>query len=169
MSYYLYIINVFLLATVKYFYSPMYGFFLGLSFIETTLAVLAGGVFGFFVFYFITDIFLVYVRHLKPVIVKATPHKTRLHYRNWQMKRKRKAKSKKIFTRRNKLFVKARQSYGMWGIVLLTPVALSIPIGAFLLRKYYGHRKEAIPVAVIVLVLEGIVISGISWFVFANH
>jgi len=168
MSYYLYIINVFLLATVKYFYSPMYGFFLGLSFIETSLTVLTGGVFGFFVFYYITDIFLIYVRHLKPVIVKVTPHKTRLRYSNWQMKRKRKAKTKKVFTKRNKFFVKARQSYGMWGIILLTPVALSIPIGAFLLRKYYGHRKEAIPVAVIVLVLEGMVICGVSWFVFGN-
>jgi len=146
----------------------MYGFFLGLNFIETTLAVLAGGIFGFFVFYYIADIFLVYVRHLKPVIVKVTPHKTRLRYRNWQMKRKRKVKSKKVFTRRNKFFVKARQSYGMWGIILLTPFALSVPIGAFLLRKYYGHRKEAIPSAVIVLILEGIVISVISWFVYGN-
>jgi len=158
-----------LLATVKYFYSPMYGFFLGLNFIETTLAVLTGGVVGFFVFYYITDLFLVYVRHLKPVVVKVTPYKTRLRYRSWQMKRKSKIKIKKVFTRRNKFFVKARQSYGMWGIILLMPVVLSIPIGAFLLRKYYGHRKEAIPTALIVLVLEGIVISGISWFVFGNH
>lgn len=169
MSYYLYIINVFLLATVKFFFSPMYGFFLGLSFIETTLSVLAGGVFGFFVFYYITDIFLVYVRHLKPVVVKVTPHKTRLHYRNWQIKRKRKAKGKKVFTRRNKFFVRARSAYGMWGIIILTPFVLSIPIGAFLLRKYYGHRKEAIPAAVLAFIVEGILICSVSWFVFSNH
>lgn len=169
MSYYLYIINVFLLATVKFFFSPMYGFFLGLSFIETTLSVLAGGVFGFFVFYYITDIFLVYIRHLKPVVVKVTPHKTRLHYRNWQIKRKRNAKGKKVFTRRNKFFVRARSAYGMWGIVVLTPIVLSIPVGAFLLRKYYGHRKETIPAAVLAFIVEGILICSVSWFVFSNH
>ena len=169
MPYYFKIINVFLLATVKYFYAPMYGFFLELGFVETTLIVLAGGVFGFFLFYFISDTFLVYVRHLKPVVVKVTPHKTRLRYRGWKMKRFKKKKNKKVFTRQNKFFVKARRNYGMWGIALLTPGVLSIPIGAFLLRKYYGHRKDAIPAAVLVLVLEGILISGISWFVFGNQ
>ena len=169
MSYYLYIINVFLLATVKFFISPMYGFFLGLSFIETTSAVLSGGIFGLFVFYYITDIFLVYVRHLKPVVVKVTPYRTRLRYRSWQKKRKNKAKNKKVFTKRNKLFVRARSAYGMWGIIVLTPIVLSVPIGAFLLRKYYGHRKEAIPAAVITLIVEGILICSISWFVFSNH
>jgi cation transporter-like permease len=57
----------------------------------------------------------------------------------------------------------------MWGIIILIPFALSIPVGAFLLRKYYGHRKEAIPAALIVLVFEGMIISGISWFVYGNH
>ena len=147
----------------------MYGFFLGLSFIETTSAVLSGGIFGLFVFYYITDIFLVYVRHLKPVVVKVAPHRTRLRYRSWQMKRKRKAKAKKIFTRRNKLFVRARSAYGMWGIIVFTPILFSIPVGAFLLRKYYGHRKEVIPGAVIVLVVEGIIICSVSWFVHSNH
>jgi len=169
MPYYFKIINVFLLATVKYFYSPMYGFLLGLNFWESTLAVLAGGIFGFFVFYYITDIFLVYVRHLKPVVVKVTPHRTRLRYRSWKMKRYKRKKNKKVFTRRNKFFVKARRNYGMWGIVILIPIALSIPVGAFLLRKYYGHRKEAIPTALLALVIEGIIIGSISWFVYSSH
>ena len=144
----------------------MYGFVLGLRFWESTFSVLAGGIFGFFVFYYITDLFLVYVRHLKPVVVYVTPHRTRLYYRNWRIRRKERAKHKKVFTRRNKFFVRTRKTYGMWGIIVLIPFALSIPIGAFLLRKYYGHRKEAVPAALIALVIEGLIISSISWFVY---
>jgi hypothetical protein len=147
----------------------MYGFIIGLSFRESSFAVLAGGIFGFFVFYYITDLFLVYVRHLKPVVVYVTPYRTRLRYRDWRTRRQEKSKNKKVFTRRNKFFVRVRKTYGMWGIIILIPFALSIPVGAFLLRKYYGHRKEAIPAALIVLVFEGMIISGISWFVYGNH
>ncbi|MCF6169739.1 MAG: hypothetical protein L3J31_04040 [Bacteroidales bacterium] len=164
MSFYLKIINVFLLATVKFFYAPLYGFALGLAFWETVLVVAIGGISSFFFFYYITNLFLVYVRHFKPLVVKVTPHRTRLYYRNWQSRKKEKRRKKKIFTGRNKLFVRARRTYGMWGIVLLMPVVLSIPLGAFLLRKYYGHRKEAIPAALIALALEGLVTAAVFWF-----
>ncbi|MCF6341900.1 MAG: hypothetical protein L3J31_03745 [Bacteroidales bacterium] len=164
MPHYLKIINVFLLATVKYFYAPLYGFTLGLDFWETVMALLAGGILSFFFFYYITSLFLIYVRHFKPLVVKVTPHKTRLYYRNWQSRKKEKRKKKKIFTRRNKLFVIIRRTYGMWGIILLMPVILSIPLGAFLLRKYYGHRKEAIPFALLALVVEGLLSSTVFWY-----
>ena len=144
----------------------MYGFALGLDFWETIFAVITGGFSSFFFFYFITDLFLVYVRHLKPVVVFVTPHRTRLRYRNWRTRRQEKVKNKRTFTRRNKFFVRMRISYGMWGIIVLTPVALSIPVGAFLLRKYYGHRKEAVPSALVALALEGLLTATVFWMIF---
>jgi len=168
MSYPLKIVTVFLLATVKYFYSPLSGFLLGLGFIETTLTVLTGGIIGFLVYYYLTDLFLVSIAHLKPVVVKVSPKSTRLYYRNWHIKKIRKTKNKKVFTRRNKFLVRLRRTYGLWGIALLTPVALSVPFGSFLLRRYYGHRKEAIPIMLLAIVVEGCIFSLLSWIAFGR-
>ena len=57
--------------------------------------------------------------------------------------RKRKRK-KPVFTRRNRFLVIIKSKYGMPGIVILSPLLLSIPIGAFLTTKYYGARADKI-------------------------
>ena len=164
MPVYVKVINVALLATVKFFYTPIYAFLIGLGFWESLLGLLFGGVFSLLAFYFATDIFLVYVKHLKPVIVFVTPHNTRLRYQDWTQKRSEKRKQKKRFTKRNRVFVKIRNQWGLWGIVIATPFALSLPLGAFLLRKYYGHRKIALPAAILALIIEGFILNVIYWF-----
>jgi hypothetical protein len=54
----------------------------------------------------------------------------------------RKSKGKKIFTKRNRRIIKIKIYYGLPGIVLLTHILLSIPVGVFLLTKYYGYRMR---------------------------
>jgi hypothetical protein len=51
-------------------------------------------------------------------------------------------KQRKVFTKRNRRLVIMRTRYGLPGIVFLTPVLLSIPIGTFLITKYYGSSKK---------------------------
>ena len=34
-----------------------------------------------------------------------------------------------------------KNTYGYWGIVILTPIVISIPIGVFLLLQYFTHHK----------------------------
>jgi hypothetical protein len=55
--------------------------------------------------------------------------------------RGKKKKSKKIFSKRNRRIITIKMRYGLPGIVLLTHVLLSIPVGVFLLTKYYGTNK----------------------------
>lgn len=54
---------------------------------------------------------------------------------------KSKKKIRKKFTKQNRRLVILKNKYGLAGIVILTPILLSIPIGVFLNTKYYGHRK----------------------------
>jgi polyferredoxin len=35
-----------------------------------------------------------------------------------------------------------KKRYGLWGIIITSPVILSIPVGAFLLKKYYSETKN---------------------------
>lgn len=166
MSFVAKIVNVFLLATVKFFYTPIYAFIIGMGFLETLITLLSGGIFGFFVFYYLSNMLILSVRILKPILTRYIPYGMLNGIRSWQQKRAVNRKNRKKFSKRNKMIVKVRSNYGVWGICLLTPVLLSIPLGAFLLRKYYHHRREAIPVMVLTIMAEGIIISIISWYLY---
>ena len=164
MPYILKILNVALLASVKFFFSPLYAITIGLDFWGSYMGLILGGVLSFLGFYYATNIFLVYIKHLRPVIVKVTPNSTRLRYRNWKTRRSLNRKTKKRFNKKNRLFVRTRRSWGMWGIVLCTPILLSIPLGAILLRKYYGHRSLALSAGIMAIVFEGLILNSVFWF-----
>ena len=55
----------------------------------------------------------------------------------------------RVFNKRNRFIAKFRAKYGLPGIVILSPLVLSIPFGAFLLQKYYSKNKLARPYMVL--------------------
>jgi hypothetical protein len=55
----------------------------------------------------------------------------------------------KVFTKRNRFIARFRAKFGLPGIIILSPVVLSLPIGAFLLNKYYSKHKFAMPYMVL--------------------
>jgi hypothetical protein len=48
---------------------------------------------------------------------------------------------KKIFTKRNRRIVRVKKKYGLIGIAAITPFLLSIPVGVFLVVRYYRTSK----------------------------
>lgn len=165
MPYYLKIINVFLLATVKYFYTPLAAFLLKLTLTETIVTMVSGGIFSFFTFYYLTNILLAGGRLFKPTIIKITPDKWIEGYNRRKQERAIKRKHRKKFTRRNKLIIKIRRNYGFWGIILATPIALSIPLGAFLMHKYYRNKKGAVLYSIIAIAVEGIILCFLYYLI----
>ena len=120
--------------------------------------MILGGSVGFLFFYYISHFIIISTKLLKPVAMTVTPYHLRDRYKSWKLKRKLRRKPKKKFTKRNRMIVRMRMNYGMWAIILLTPIALSIPVGAFLLRKYYEDRRFVVVYALSVLVIEGIIL-----------
>jgi hypothetical protein len=51
-------------------------------------------------------------------------------------------KTKKNFTRMNKAIVWIKRNIGIYGVTLLAPLFLSIPIGSIVCAKFYGRRKR---------------------------
>jgi len=133
------ILHVYLLATVKYFLTFPYALVIGLDYTQTVISVTIGGISGFFFFYYFSGIIIRYYNRYKGII-----HSSIKKYFLVDLKRlfERKSQKKPVFTRRSRYFVRFRKSYGLWGIVIMTPVVLSIPIGAFLLKKYYSNHKN---------------------------
>ncbi|MGB1103208.1 MAG: hypothetical protein ACPG21_06225 [Crocinitomicaceae bacterium] len=51
-------------------------------------------------------------------------------------------KQKKNFTRINKAIVWIKNTLGLYGVTILAPLFLSIPIGAIVCAKFYGRKKK---------------------------
>ena len=105
---------------------PLAIYAMKMSFTETLLFTNIGGIIGAVVFVFFSDL-----------LIKA--------YKNfWPEKLKFKKNKKVVFTKRNRRLVKIKVKYGLYGIVILSPLLLSIPVGAFLTVKYYRTHKSNI-------------------------
>lgn len=154
MTSYLKITQVFLLAMIKYFYAPMYGVALGMSFWANFIAAAIGGSIAFTVYFFFVGKVATFFHWLAEVTDWKRP----------KIRIKRRKPRNRIFIKRNRMIVKLRRNYGMWGIILLTPVLLSLPVGAFLLRKYYHHEKKALPIMIVSIVVEGFFLCILYYF-----
>lgn len=69
---------------------------------------------------------------------------------------------KKIFTKFNRRVIRIKHRFGLTGIAILTPIFLSIPIGAFLAERFYKDKKKVI----IYLSISGILWCFILYFIF---
>ncbi|MES2514638.1 MAG: hypothetical protein V4580_10865 [Bacteroidota bacterium] len=69
---------------------------------------------------------------------------------------------KKIFTKFNRRVIRIKHRFGLIGIAILTPIFLSIPIGAFLAERFYKDKRKVI----IYLSVSAIAWCFILYFIF---
>jgi hypothetical protein len=97
------------------------------SFAETILWTNVGGVIGIYFFAFLSERLIGW---WKGLFRQSNRKKTEDGRRG-----------KKIFTRKNRRIVRIKQKYGLFGIAISTPFLLSIPVGVFLVVRYYRTSK----------------------------
>nr|WP_321354620.1 hypothetical protein [uncultured Draconibacterium sp.] len=153
-------IHIVLLASVKYIVTLPYAMIIGLDYKYALLAVLTGGIGGFLFFYYISKPLNRGLMLLWPCLCKAIPNSMRGSYRNWCINRLKK-KPRRIFTRRNRFITRMKSNYGFWGVIIATPVILTIPIGAFLANKYYAHRRHTVLYMILSIIGWAGVLSGL--------
>lgn len=131
------ILIVFAVSSIKFLIAPALAFGMGLTFIQTWLSTTAGGIAGVLIFFFLSRwilqfysrYFVYYFHLLKVKIFEALKMSIPI-----KMPVRR-------FTRFNRIVVKVVRKYGLVGIVLLTPVFLSIPVGTFIATRYYSANR----------------------------
>lgn len=96
------------------------------SFTETILWTNAGGMLGIYFFAYLSDKLILWWHRTFGEKIKS---------------RKPLKKSKKIFTKKNRRIIRIKQRYGLMGIALITPLLLSIPVGTFLMVRYYQTSR----------------------------
>ena len=97
------------------------------NFIETVLWTNVGGIIGIYFFAFLSDKLISWWDRT---------------FRKSKIKIRKNAKTgKKVFTKKNRRIVRIKQQYGLIGIAVTTPFLLSIPVGTFLVVRYYRSVK----------------------------
>ena len=134
------IVHVILLASVKYFFTLPYAMIIGLEYKEAIFAVLIGGIGGFLFFFYLSKPVFRGLQAARPFICRHFPGILKTRFKSI-CNNNRHPNNVKRFTRKNRFLVKFRKSYGFWGIIVSTPLFLTIPLGAFLAGKYYSKRK----------------------------
>ena len=144
---------------VKYFYAPFFAFSAGEKLWVSYIVMVAGGFTSFSLFYYITPFINISTKYLKPALLKMLPVKFRLFLKK---QREIKKDKRKKFSKRKRFMIKLKSS-GMWLIILTTPVLLSLPVGAFMLKKYYPENKYSYFYALLSIAFEGLVICILIW------
>ncbi len=132
---------VFALSTTKFLLAPALSLSMGLSFLQTWLSTTSGGIAGIFIFFFLSKILLrFYVKFLGKIVFNLK--RSIYSFLNIDFPYQYGEKPPlRIFTRRSRNIVKYVRKYGLFGIAFLTPVVLSIPLGTFLVARYYSRNR----------------------------
>lgn len=98
----------------------------GFSFWEALIICSSGGIFG-----------IVFFSYLIGAIIKWTGILLDKYFPN-------RGKKKKVFSRKTRFIIRAKRSFGILGISIITPLVLSIPLGIFLALRFFGDRRKII-------------------------
>ncbi len=130
MTWFLKIFSVFWVSAIKFVFAAPMAKMAGLTYSETIISSITGGIFGVTIFLFLSKYVYQILFYFKSLFKKIFLNKNTTVI----------IKKKKIFTKRNRWFVSFINKYGLLGISLLTPCILSIPIGTILA----GHINSRI-------------------------
>lgn len=143
--------SIFFLGTFKFLFSGIPGAVAEIPLWHTALASGSGAILSGLFFFSMADYFR--KRSFDNMLKrKKAAEKAGITY-----------KTKKKFTRLNKGIVYIKRFMGIYGITLISPLFLSVPIGAIITAKFYGKRKEALP-----LLLGGLAINSF-WLAFVYY
>jgi hypothetical protein len=152
------LLQVLFISAVKFLFAPFISIGYGFNYFQTVLITAVGGILGILFFYFLSRwIIRQYYLYSPLVYSYFTGEKIEKSIGTLQKDNL----LKKKFTRKNKLIINIRNKYGYIGIILLTPVLLSIPIGAFLAQKYYSKKNNTLIYLSISIVLWSFFISSV--------
>lgn len=153
-------LHVILLASVKYFFTLPYAMIIGLDYKQALIAVLLGGIGGFLFFYYLSKRFIQFTNYIWPLLCKTIPPVFQVRYQQFCNKKLKNKKQEKIFTRKTRFIARFKKSYGFWGIIVSTPVLLTIPLGAFLANKYYSRKKHIVLYMILSIIGWAGILSG---------
>jgi hypothetical protein len=151
------LIQVVIISSIKFLFAPFISIGYGFNYFQTVIFTTLGGIAGLFFFYYLSKWLMRMYFIICPVVISYFGgEEARKALQESQCRKP----NRKKFTRKNKAIVNIRSKYGLIGIILLTPVLLSIPIGAFLAQKYYSRKNSVLVYLSLSVILWSFFISS---------
>jgi hypothetical protein len=152
------LLQVLIVSGIKFLFAPFISIGYGFNYIQTALTTAVGGILGLIFFYYLSRwIIAQYYKYSPAIYSYFVNEKIELAQQGFVQE----ITARKKFTRKNKLIINIRNKYGFFGIIIFTPVLLSIPLGAFLAQKYYSRRSHTLIYLSISVVLWSFFISSV--------
>ena len=148
-----------LISSVKFIFAVPASYIFGNSFILTILITSLGGISGIVFFHYLSRYvifsgrtgFRKYFGAFRKIPgVMITPSAASL--------------ARRRFNRRNRLLVRFFRRYGLAGIIILTPVLLSIPLGTILTYRYSSGRAGSLVMLCVSVIAWSVVLSATGLF-----
>lgn len=160
------VLQVFLLSSIKFLLAVPYAFKMKFDCLQTIIITSSGGISGvIFYFYFFSGMLRLLRKHFLwryNLIFNKIFARPRRFFEYRKKVRQSKFKHRKKFTRKNKIIVRIKQKWGLFGIAFLTPILLTIPLGTFLATKYYSrHLKKTVLISLFISVLAWSIILSL--------
>lgn len=135
-------LEVFLLASIKFFLSPFEAERYGFGMMRAIAVTSAGGITGVFAFTYIGDLlFWMWRRFISLLRGKSY------------------SENPKKFTPLRRLAVRIKRATGIWGLAMTTPVLLSIPVGTIITHGFYRKRGRNILILCMAVLLWSVVLN----------
>lgn len=148
------------LSSIKFAISPIFAILqCNYNIFETIILTSIGGIIGVLIFAFLTKQIVITFNF----IIDKTKIKTLFHKINPRFFSQKRQKN--FFTKKNKRIVKIKQKYGLFGLAILTPILLSIPLGTVLTVKYYTLNKKTVLFLTSSVVMWSVVLSLFVTFI----
>lgn len=145
--YFLKILEIGLIASLKFLIAPFEAERYGFNFRDAFLITTAGGVIGIFIFTFVGDMIALGWKKLIRAFKKP------LHV---------KEKIGKKFTWSRKFIIRTKIRFGLMGLVFITPSVISIPIGTFMIHRFYRKKWRNILFLITALVFWSLALNGLA-------
>lgn len=147
--YLLKVLEVGLIASVKFLLSPFEAERYGFTFKESFLITTTGGIIGIIAFTFIGDGIAYGWKKIKGLFRKKSA--TGLT-------------PKKKFTRSNKFIVRIKMKYGLVGLLITTPSIISIPVGSIVINHFYKKKVRNIIFLILSLLIWSLLLNGLAQY-----
>lgn len=147
--YLLKILEIGLIASIKFLLAPFEAERNGFNFQNSFLITTSGGVIGIIAFTFIGGGITYMWKKIKAIFKKKIPATI---------------KEQKKFTRSNKLIVRIKIRYGLIGLAIITPAIISIPVGTIVINHFYRKKMRNIAILFLSLLAWSLTLNGLAQY-----
>ena len=153
------LMEVLIVSGIKFIFASPLAYIHGFSFFQTLISTSTGGIVGILFFFFFSGWIIKQYRKYMPKINScfSLPFFSNCKQPSLETENIKKVK----FSKRNRFILKMHKRYGYFGLITFTPILLSIPLGAFIAKRYYSREKHVLVHLSVSIVIWSFVLSTI--------